>query len=369
MFPRLRFAFSGAGVPPAIPRLCYSLLYWATLMAGSACNAQPTNASPGGTLRIGPVRLRPSGFLEVIGVARSATTNDNVSTDFGAIPFTPTPSDRLVSIQHSRLMLHGDAHVGAGLLTGYIETDFLSPVERPPWRLRQAWGEYRRNGWHVLGGQAWSLLRANQKGISSERDLIDVDVIDPAYHVGLLGDRKRQVRLVRELGPNWQAAVSYEEGGYGIAKAVHDRRRLHLEALGLIGRGKQGGAAAAAAIQVGDRITFLTQQFITRGAGPEAVGGVPSRVRAFATIEGAEAKLGHGTSVFGYAGLVYGGRSAGNRVVREWSVGAKHKLWERPHGAATIAAHYSHVGRAVWNDGHGEMSYFMISFRYTVPAP
>ena len=266
-------------------------------------------------------------------------------------------------------MVHGDTRVGAGLLTGYVETDFLSPIERPPWRLRQAWGEYTRDGWHVLAGQAWSLLRANQKGISSERDLIDIDVIDPAYHVGLLGDRKRQVRVVREFGPNWQAAVSYEEGGYGIAKAVYDRRRLHLEALGLIGRGKRWGAGAAAVIQAGDRITFLTQQFITRGAGPEAVGGVPSRVRAFATIGGIEAKLGRGASVFGYAGLVYGGHSGGNRVVREWSVGAKHKVWERFHGSATIAAHYSHVDRSLWNDGQGQMSYVMLSLRYTLPAP
>lgn len=266
-------------------------------------------------------------------------------------------------------MLHGDTPLAAGLLTAYVETDFLSPVDRPPWRLRQAWGEYSRNGWRVLAGHAWSLLRANQKGTSSERDLIDIDVIDPAYHVGLLGDRKRQIRIVREFRSGWQAAVSYEEGGYGIAKAVHDRRRLHLEALILAARGGKSGAAAAAVIHAGNRITFLTQQFVTHGAGPEAVGGIPARVRSFSTIEGAEARLGHRIIVFGYAGLVYGGRSASNRVVNEWSVGAKHTFWEHSTGTASVAAHYSHVNRAVWNGGRGHMSYLMLNVRYTVPRP
>ena len=354
----------------AISRLCHVVVYAGSVAAAlSICNGQVSGGSPTATLSIGRIHLRPSGFLEAIGVARSATTNDNISTDFGAIPLSKTSSDRLVSIRHSRLTLHGETRAGDGLLTGYVETDFLSPVGRPPWRLRQAWGEYSRRKWRILAGHAWSLLRANQKGTSSERDLIDMDVIDPAYHVGLLGDRKRQIRVVRELGPNWQAAISYEEGGYGIAKVAHDRRRLHLEALGLAGRGSQWGAAAAAVIQAGDRITFLTQQFITHGAGREAIGGVPPRVRAFATIEGAEAKLGRTTSVFGYAGLVYGARSVGNRVVHEWSVGARHKVWDHhPYGATTIAAHYSHVDRAVWKGGHGEMSYVMVSLRYTVPA-
>lgn len=320
------------------------------------------------SFRVGPVLLKPSGFFEGIGVWRSADLPETIATDFGEIPLNPKPAESLGSLRHSRLMLHGEAKLGGGLLVGYGETDFLSPPDSPPWRLRQAWGEYSRNGWRVLAGNAWSLLRANQRGTSSEKDLIDIDVIDPAYHVGLLGDRKRQIRIVREFGPKWQAAFSYEEGGYGIAKAVRDERRMHVEVLGLVGRSNQLGIAAAAVIHAGDRVSFLTQQFITRGAAREAVGGEASAVRAFATIEGLEAKLGRSFTVFGYGGVVYSERWAGNRVVNEWSVGASQKLWERPLGVTTFAAHYSKVERATWDSKRGELGYVMVSLRHTWPA-
>lgn len=265
-------------------------------------------------------------------------------------------------------MLHGETQLFSGTLTGYFEGDFLSPAGSPPWRLRQAWGEYRHRKWRILGGQAWSLLRGNQKGISSETNLIDIDVIDPANHVGLLGYRKRQIQVIREVSQKWLLAGSYEEGGQFVTKAVHDRKRLHFEGMGLARRDGAWGISAAAVIHAGQRVSFLTQQFATDGAGQEAVGGVRSGVRSYATIQGAEARLPHGTKVFGYWGLVYGARSEGNRVVREWTVGAKKKLftWSGV-GEATMAAHYSHVERVVWSGRKGELNYLMISLRVTIP--
>lgn len=239
-----------------------------------------------------------------------------------------------------------------------------------PWRLRQAWGEYRRDKWRILGGQAWSLLRANQKGISSDKDLIDIDVIDPAYHVGLLGDRKRQVQIVRELPSGWLAAASYEEGGNFVAKAVLDRARVHLEGLAFARRDGAWGAATAAVIHATERVSLLTQQFASDGAGREAVGGLPNGVRSYATIQGAEVRLPHELKLFAYAGLVYGARSGGNRVVGEWTVGGKKNLFTYSTiGVASLAAHYSHVQRALWSGPTGEMNYAMVGLRFTVPAP
>ncbi|MBY0507737.1 MAG: hypothetical protein K2X03_27745 [Bryobacteraceae bacterium] len=314
--------------------------------------------------------MKPSGFVEVIGVIRSNNTGENVSTDFASIPLTDTQQDWLISARHSRVMLHGETILFSGTLTGYFEGDFLSPAGSPPWRLRQAWGEYRQGKWRVLGGQAWSLLRANQKGISSERDLIDIDVVDPAYHVGLLGDRKRQIQVIREVRPGWLIAGSYEEGGQIVAKAVHDRKRLHFEAMALGRRDGAWGTSAAAVIHVSQRGSILTQQFVTDGAGKEAVGGGPAGVRSYATIQGAEARLPHGTIVFGYGGLVYSARSEGNRIVAEWTAGAKKRLFRwSAAGEATMAAHFSHVERAVWSGRKGNLDYFMISLRFTIPAP
>jgi hypothetical protein len=348
----------------AVPIIAVYLLF----IARALCSG-PDNASTPGSVSLGPVLLRPSGFFDLIGVARSATTPDNVSTDFGGIPLTKTFRDALVSVRHSRVALQGETRILSATLNAYVEGDFLSPAGAPPWRLRQAWGEYRRSGWRILGGQAWSLLRANQKGISSEKDLIDIDVIDPAFHVGLLGDRKRQVRVTRELPSGWLAAASYEEGGNFVAKAVRDRPRLHLEGVAFVRRNGAWGIAAAAVIQGTQRVSFLTQQFATDGAGREAVGGVPDGVRSYATIQGAEARLRHDTKLFAYGGLVYGTRSGGNRVVREWTVGAKKQLFTYSKiGVVSLSAHYSHVQRAVWSGPAGEMKYAMVSLRFTVPA-
>ena len=99
------------------------------------------------------------------------------------------------------------------------------------------------------------------------------------------------------------------------------------------------------------------------------MGGVPDGVRSYATIQGAEARLPHDTKLFAYVGFVYGARSRGNRVVREWTIGAKRNLFTVSKiGVASLAAHYSHVQRAVWSGPAGEMYYAMVSLRFTVPA-
>lgn len=320
-----------------------------------------------GTFKVGQVRLVPSGFFETIGLVRSAETADNISTDFASIPLGKSSPDALFSVRHSRLILRAEANLKRYKLTGYVETDFLNPPSRFPWRVRQAFGQVERNGWQILAGQAWSLLRANQKGLSSYEDLIDIDVIDPAYHVGLLGGRRRQVRLARNTG-SWTTAVSYEAGRNVIAKVTRDSRLFHWEAVGLSAGQGRWGAGVAVVIQPSNRLSILSQQFVTNGAGGEAVGGGPEQVRACSTIEGFEARLDHGITLFGYNGMVYSARSNGNRVVREWTVGASKKLFTVPgYGVATLAGHFSQVDRAQWQGAVGEMHYLMVSFRYAVP--
>lgn len=317
--------------------------------------------------KFGRVRLIPSGFFEMIGLVRSAETADNVSTDFVSIPLGKSSPDALSSVKHSRLAIRAETALKRYRLTGYVETDFLNSPSRFAWRVRQAFGQVERNGWQILAGQAWSLLRANQKGLSSYENLIDIDVIDPAYHVGLVGGRRRQVRLSRNIG-SWTAAVSYEAGRNVIAKVTRDSRLLHWEAAGLSARQGRWGAAVAIVIQPVGRLSFLSQQFVSDGVGGEVVGGGPERVRAYSTIEGLESRLGRGVTLFGYNGIVYSERSTGNRVVREWTVGASKKLFAVPgYGVATLAGHFSHVDRAQWQGAVGEMRYLMVSFRYTVP--
>src|ERR1017187_2811124 len=72
-------------------------------------------------VRLGPLTLNPSAFLELIGMSRSATTADSVSTHFGNIPLEDTPGESLGSPRHSRLMLKGDLPAGPFHFSAYLE--------------------------------------------------------------------------------------------------------------------------------------------------------------------------------------------------------------------------------------------------------
>jgi len=304
---------------------------------------------------LGPATLRPSGFFEEIAMFRSATTGDTVNTRFARIPLQETPSETLFSPGHSRLQICGQA----GGLSVYVESDFLNAPGKEPYRFRQYWGEYRIGKWRILGGQAWSLLRPNRSGIYSEGGLMNTLVVDPAYEVGLAGLRNRQVRITRDEG-NWHVAVSYEHGNSFLAKLAHDTPRLHLEAAG-VGSASRRGASVAAVIHARRGIDIVTQQVVSRGVGPELLGAVPPFVTADATIEGLEMRVRPTLELFAYGGLVYGGRSSGNRTVRQWSAGfIRHLFAEQPWGAASVAAQVSQTDRSTWPGGSGAMNYVQV---------
>jgi len=149
--------------------------------------------------------VHPAGFFEGIGMVRSASTGDTVNTRFGRIPTYDSSTGALLSASHSRLQVCAQA----GNLSAYVEADFLDAPGRNPYRFRQYWAEYRAGRWRVLAGQAWSLLRPNRSGISSEGSLMNTLVVEPGYHVGLAGLRNRQLRIVHDNG-NWHMALSYE---------------------------------------------------------------------------------------------------------------------------------------------------------------
>jgi hypothetical protein len=286
-----------------------------------------------------------------------------VSTRFGRIPLQDTPPETIASVAHSRIQICGQA----GSLSIYVETDFLNTPGKEPYRFRQYWGEYRIGKWRILGGQAWSLLRPNRVGIDSEGQLMNTLVIEPAYHVGLAGLRNRQLRLTREEG-NWRVAVSYEAGKSFLGKLAHDSRGLHLEAMGL-GSVHRRAASMAAVVHASRKIDIVTQQVVSHGVGPELLNTIPDGVNAHSTIQGLEARVRSTLELFAYGGIAYGGRSLGNRTVRQWTAGFnRHLFEEQPWGAASLSAQFSQLDRSTWPGAHGDMNYVQISFRYWLPG-
>ena len=341
----------------------FSVLLTFLLFSAPASACDPRKEPVPYLFHLGPANIRPSGFFETISMYRSQTTGDTVNTRFGRVPLGESPSEYLLSAGHSRMQACGEV----GGFSGYIETDFLNAPGSEPFRFRQYWGEYRVGKWRILGGQAWSLLRPNRSGINSESGLMNTLVVEPAYHVGLAGVRNRQVRITREEG-NWRIAVSYEAGKNVLGKITHDSPLLHWEAIAL-GSAYRRAASFAAVVHASRRIDVVTQEVVSRGGGPDLLNTIPAWVNAHSTIQGIEARVMPTLELFAYGGLAYGSRSAGNRTVRQWTVGLiRHLFEERPWGAATVAAQFSQLDRSTWQDGYGLMNYMQVSFRYSLPS-
>ena len=310
---------------------------------------------------LGPFTLRPVGFLDIIGATHNGTTHDDISTRFGAIPLGPS----VVSLRNSRVALEGDVRLGGGTLGGYYETDFLNRSPQEPYRFRQYYGFFKRGGWEILAGQAWSLLRPNRKGISTIGALMNTLAADAGYHVGLMGIRDRQIRVVRHLGA-WTAGLAWEHGHDWVPKLTHDTKALHLEAIGLLGdRGHRGGSVAAV-LHAGKRVDVVTQQSWIRHGGREALNAAAANALVTASLQGAEIKLSRTTQAYAYYGFVYAARNPGNRRAGEWSAGFLQELPLRLRFSLVSAGmQFSHLDRAVWDGRSGLQNLGMVTLRYS----
>jgi hypothetical protein len=293
---------------------------------------------------------------------------EGVNTRYAALPLRDTEGEFEGSVAHSRVQLHAESPVEDARVVVYLEADFLTPPGHRPWRWRQYWAEVSRGGWRLLGGHSWSLLRPNRKGISSENELMNTIVVDPAYHLGLAGIRRRSLRLTRELGSHTAAAVEWASGGTFLAKVATDANAGHFEVMG--GGGARGRAAAGLAhiIHVSARVNAVGQELWTRGLGPELLGFEPPGVWTLSTLHGIEAEITRALSLFGYGGIVYGSQSSGNRLGRQWTAGFQQRVFTGGPGILHFAAQISQVDRAVWRGVRGSMWYCMASARWTVSA-
>lgn len=286
-----------------------------------------------------------------------------MSTRFGAIPLQSSHGENLVSFRNSRMALLGETTLDRVKLSGYVEADFLNRPPAEPFRFRQYFGKFESGNWEILAGQAWSLLRPSRVGLSTVTALMNTRVVDAGYHVGLLGFRDRQIRVVRHLG-RWQAAVSIERGKDVLPKIARDSKRAHWEAIGLFGAQGRRGVSLAGVLHASPKVDLVTQQFWSKGGGPDALSTIPAGVVMYSTLEGVEARIARGLQVFTYGGFVHGQRSAGNRAVGEWTVGFAKDILKDRYGLAVLSSQYSELARATWDGRQGAMKFAMISMRH-----
>jgi hypothetical protein len=171
-----------------------------------------------------PIKLTWGGYLAAQTVFRQHNTVSDMGTPYTSTPypFSPQYSEHEFrgSARASRLSLLVEGAVDpVQKLAGYYEMDFLGTGitsnynQTNSWdmRVRQAYFTYDNSTWgfHLLAGQAWSLLTQNTVGITPRKENIPL-TIEANDNVGFNYTRGWQIRMVKEFGPEFSAGLSLE---------------------------------------------------------------------------------------------------------------------------------------------------------------
>ncbi len=167
------------------------------------------------------VMITPGGFLAGESVYRNHALGGD-ATPFNSVNMPGSGqnavSEFFGSGRQSQITMRADGKIASAKLTAYYEADFLSgavtsnnnQTNSYALRQRQAWGQAAfDNGWSIVGGQMWTLLTENRKGIdnlSTARPM----TIDPNYNVGFSFARQWGVRVVKNFDNRFWLAASLE---------------------------------------------------------------------------------------------------------------------------------------------------------------
>jgi hypothetical protein len=185
------------------------------------------------------ITITPGGFAAAETVTRQRADSSDINTSFGGIPY---PGNSLAKVwennftgRQSRLSLLAEGKYGATKLTGYYEADWLGTgvtsnnrqSNSYVLRQRQIWGQAKMdNGFSFSGGQMWSLVTEDRKGIDNRQEIQPL-TIDPQYQVGYSWARQYGARVVKDFGGKFAVALAAEGpqatiGGRGFSTLVTD---------------------------------------------------------------------------------------------------------------------------------------------------
>ena len=180
------------------------------------------------TIHFRGINITPGGYAEAAFIRRSRALAADVATPYNNVTMPGASQSQMPeffgSARQSKTTAFVDGRWKNVDLSSYVSADFLSAgvtststqTNSYTLRLRQFWGQARfTNGWSFLGGQSWSLLTENGKGISPDDDLGRTNdarprVIDPSYSVGFVYARQYGVRLTKAFGDKFAVAVAVE---------------------------------------------------------------------------------------------------------------------------------------------------------------
>lgn len=195
----------------------------AAINSPTQAQAKPGDEEKGpSTIRFKGVNLTPGGFIEAATVNRTRALSADINTPFNSIPYNGASlgkvSEMNFTARQSRLSLLVDGKIGTSTLSGYYEADFLGAGTTSNnrqsnsyvFRQRQLWGQIGfQNGLTISGGQMWSLVTENKKGISL-RGEATTQQIDPQYVVGFDWQRSYGFRVTKKFSDQVAAAFAVE---------------------------------------------------------------------------------------------------------------------------------------------------------------
>lgn len=174
-------------------------------------------------LKVGETYITPVGFMDFTTVIRSTDGGSGIGTNFGSIPFANTAAGNLsetrLSMQNSRIGLRFDTKYKEIKVLGYLETDFLGNApanlvvntNSNTVRSRVFFLDTKINKWEFLGGQSWSLLTPNRKGLSPiPGDIFFTQNIDTNYQIGIPWGRVPGFRILYHANDNVHLGVALE---------------------------------------------------------------------------------------------------------------------------------------------------------------
>ena len=237
------------------------------------------------SFKIGSADIALGGFVDIENIFRTTNTQNNIATNYAAIPFSDTPQGHLteyrLTAQFSRFSLHVTDKFGANDVSAYCEADFsgndatnvYQTVNGHTLRLRLCFFDLKRSKWEILGGQTWSWLTPNRNGVGpNPADLAITYNEDQNIGVGLPYTRAAELRVAYHFNDHLAMGIGIEDpdqliGGFValpaafsatlgpqfdngnqigapnlfpdiLPKVAYDTevggRHLHLEAVGLI---------------------------------------------------------------------------------------------------------------------------------------
>ncbi len=177
------------------------------------------------SVSIGNTTFTPLGFMDATFFARSTNVGSGIGTNFAGIPLNNQPAGHLsetnFSAQNSRFGVRVDSTFMGAKVLGYLEADFLFNNNSPGYQITSNSAGFRlrnyfvdvttKNGFELMGGQDWSFLTPNRKGLSPlPSDIFFSQDMDTNYQVGLPWTRAPQFRFISHPNENFAFGVSLE---------------------------------------------------------------------------------------------------------------------------------------------------------------